>query len=246
MVKQGGQWQAVDWNTALGYVADGLKRIKAEHGVVGIGAVGSAHRTVEELHLLAKLVRGLGSESIDTRTRHADFGNAAAPARPLAGHVDCVAVGLRARLRHRLFLRKDHPLFSLRMRQAVRKRGAQLSLNAVQDDWAMPVAIQPHRSARCLGAIAGPSLLHGHRQGRGRPRTGRSTPRPKPSPQACCRANARPCCWAMPRPAPAGRQLLALATWIARHAGATVGYLGEPPTAWARSWSRRAARVPVA
>jgi anaerobic selenocysteine-containing dehydrogenase len=27
MLKQGGQWQAVDWNTALEYVADGLKRV---------------------------------------------------------------------------------------------------------------------------------------------------------------------------------------------------------------------------
>src|SRR6187455_3829771 len=30
MIKQGGQWAAVDWKTALDYVADGLKRIKAE------------------------------------------------------------------------------------------------------------------------------------------------------------------------------------------------------------------------
>jgi NADH-quinone oxidoreductase subunit G len=62
-----------------GYVADGLKRVKAEFGAGGIGAVGSAHATAEELHLLAKLVRGLGSENIDVRTRHADSGNLAAP-----------------------------------------------------------------------------------------------------------------------------------------------------------------------
>jgi NADH-quinone oxidoreductase subunit G len=36
------------------------------------------HSTVEELHLLAKLVRGLGSDNIDHRLRHADF---AAPGR---------------------------------------------------------------------------------------------------------------------------------------------------------------------
>jgi NADH-quinone oxidoreductase subunit G len=75
MIKQGGQWQPVDWNTALGYVADGLKRVSAEHGTAQVGALGSAHSTVEELHLLAKLVRGLGSQSIDHRTRHADFAN---------------------------------------------------------------------------------------------------------------------------------------------------------------------------
>ena len=38
MIKQGGQWQAVDWNTALAYVADGLKRVIAEFGAAGVGA----------------------------------------------------------------------------------------------------------------------------------------------------------------------------------------------------------------
>src|SRR5574343_1966230 len=70
MIKQGGAWKAVDWTTALEYVADGLKRVKAEHGPAAIGALGSAHNTVEELHLLAKLVRGLGSQNVDYRLRH--------------------------------------------------------------------------------------------------------------------------------------------------------------------------------
>ena len=77
MIKQGGQWQAVDWNTALGYVADGLKRVKAEFGTTGIGAVAHGSSTVEELFLLGRLMRGLGSESVDHRLRHADFGNLA-------------------------------------------------------------------------------------------------------------------------------------------------------------------------
>src|SRR5471032_1908153 len=73
MIKQGGTWQTVDWATALTYVVDGVKRVKGEFGVAGIGALGHATSTVEEMHLLAKLVRGLGSESVDHRTRHADF-----------------------------------------------------------------------------------------------------------------------------------------------------------------------------
>jgi NADH-quinone oxidoreductase subunit G len=63
MIKQGGQWQAVGWDVALNYVADGLKRIKAEHGAAAIGALGSPHSTLEELHLLAKLTRAIGSVS---------------------------------------------------------------------------------------------------------------------------------------------------------------------------------------
>ena len=141
MIKQGGQWLAVDWNTALGYVADGLKRIKAEHGVAGIGALASAHRTVEELHLLAKLVRGLGSESVDFRLRHADFANAApaGKAQWLGASMASLSSLDRA-LVVGSFLRKDHPLMAQRLRQAVRKGAVLMSLNAVHDDWAMPVA----------------------------------------------------------------------------------------------------------
>ncbi|HWH81222.1 MAG TPA: NADH-quinone oxidoreductase subunit NuoG, partial [Burkholderiaceae bacterium] len=74
MIKQGGTWQATDWSSALEYVSRGLTQVSVEHGAAALGALGSAHSTVEELHLLAKLVRGLGSDNIDYRTRHADFG----------------------------------------------------------------------------------------------------------------------------------------------------------------------------
>jgi len=140
MIKQGGTWQAVDWNTALGYVADGLKRVKAEFGAASIGALGHVSSTVEELHLLAKLVRGLGSENVDHRLRHADF--TAAP----AGHARWLGlpVATLSTLDRAFvigsFLRKDHPLFAQRLRQAAR-HGAQISsLHAVHDDWALPVA----------------------------------------------------------------------------------------------------------
>ena len=51
MLKQGGQWQQVDWQTALEYVANGLKQIKADHGAQSIGTLVSPHSTLEELHL---------------------------------------------------------------------------------------------------------------------------------------------------------------------------------------------------
>ncbi|WP_141284706.1 NADH-quinone oxidoreductase subunit NuoG, partial [Ideonella azotifigens] len=135
MIKQGGEWVSVDWNTALGYVADGLKRVKGEFGVSGIGALGSAHSTVEELHLLAKLVRGLGSDNIDHRLRHADF-TAGEGTRWLGASIASLS-SLDRVLVVGSFLRKDHPLFAQRIRQAAR-RGAQVfSLNAAQDDWAL-------------------------------------------------------------------------------------------------------------
>ena len=143
MIKQGGDWKAVDWTTALAYVADGLKRIGSEFGAAAIGALGSPHASVEELHLLARLTRGLGSENIDHRLRHADFGNRAATgsARWLGRTIASLSTLQRA-LVVGSFLRKDHPLFAQRLRQAAR-RGAQLhSLHAVHDDWALPLASQ--------------------------------------------------------------------------------------------------------
>jgi NADH-quinone oxidoreductase subunit G len=140
MLKQGGEWKSVDWQTALEYVANGLKQIQAEQGAKAIGVIASPHSTVEELALAGALVRGLGSENIDTRLRAADFGNAAPagqarwlgrPIAELSGLQRVLVVGSN--------LRKDHPLFAQRIRQAARK-GAQV--NAIVDaapEWAMSV-----------------------------------------------------------------------------------------------------------
>src|SRR5829696_4295003 len=73
MIKQGGDWKTVDWQTALEYVANGLKQIKADHGANSIGALASPHSTVEELYLAGALVRALGSDNIDYRLRNAQF-----------------------------------------------------------------------------------------------------------------------------------------------------------------------------
>src|SRR5919109_2018738 len=62
MLKQGGQWREVDWNDALNYVAHALNQVKGEHSAAAIGALASPGSTLEELYLLGKLVRGLGSD----------------------------------------------------------------------------------------------------------------------------------------------------------------------------------------
>jgi NADH-quinone oxidoreductase subunit G len=141
MIKQGGQWQSVDWQTALEYVANGLKQVKTEFGASAIGLLASPHSTVEELALAGALVRGLGSANIDSRLRAADFTNAAPagsarwlgmPIADLTTLQRVLVVGSN--------LRKDHPLFAQRIRQAVR-HGAQLNVLTEQTpDWAMPVA----------------------------------------------------------------------------------------------------------
>lgn len=135
MLKQGGEWKIVDWQTALEYVANGLKQVKADHGANSIGALVSPHSTVEELFLAGALVRGLGSQNIDHRLRHAEF--AAGEGVRWLGMRIAELSELQRVLVVGANLRKDHPLFSLRIRAATRK-GAQVSvLHDADDDWAM-------------------------------------------------------------------------------------------------------------
>ena len=107
MLKQGGEWKTVDWQTALEYVANGLKQIKAEHGAKSIGALVSPHSTVEELYLAGALMRGLGSENIDYRLRNAEFPKSRGRRQErtcgaVARHLDRVAVQPAARTGDRL------------------------------------------------------------------------------------------------------------------------------------------------
>ncbi len=156
MIKQGGQWQTVDWNTALNYVADGLKRVVAEFGTTEVGALASPHATLEELHLLSKLVRGLGSQNIDHRLRHAGDVSTARGVRWLGRPVASLSQ-VRSALVIGSFLRKDHPLFAQRLRQAARHGAAIHSLGATQDDWLMAtgqrIVSAPSRWVEALGAI---------------------------------------------------------------------------------------------
>ena len=138
MLKQGGQWQPVDWQTALEYVANGLKQIKADHGAASIGALISPHSTLEELYLTGQVVRGLGSDNVDSRLRHAQF-LPAEGVRWLGTSIASLS-NLQRVLVVGSNLRKDHPLFAQRIRQSTRKGCAVAAINSVAYDWAMPVA----------------------------------------------------------------------------------------------------------
>jgi NADH-quinone oxidoreductase subunit G len=233
MIKQGGSWTTVDWHTALSYVADGLKRVQAEFGAEpgsGIGAIGHATSTAEELHLLAKLVRGLGSESVDHRLRHADFGNAAAPgrARWLGTSIASLSQLDRAFVIGS-FLRKDHPLFAQRLRQAVR-RGAQLhSLHALRDDWLLPVATQwvaaPGAWVQSLADIAAAVAAA---KGVEAPVAGTVTAEGQRIAASLLMGERKAVLLGHAAAQhPQAGTLLALAQWIATQTEASCGYLGE-------------------
>jgi NADH-quinone oxidoreductase subunit G len=139
MIKQGGQWQETDWQSALEYVAHGLRNIKHEHGADSIAAVATGHSTVEELTLLAKAMRGIGSEHIEFRQRQTDFA-LDGQVTPWLGMPIAELSTLKRAFIIGSFLRKDHPLVATRLRAAV-KSGAKLSiLHASDDELLIPTA----------------------------------------------------------------------------------------------------------
>ena len=139
MLKQGNEWKEVDWQTALEYVAHGLKNIKHEHGADAIAALATPHSTVEELVLLQKLVRGLGSENVDFRLRQTDFA-LGADVKPWLGMSIADFGQIKRAFVIGSFLRKDHPLLATRLRASV-KGGAKLSiLHASDDDQLIKIA----------------------------------------------------------------------------------------------------------
>jgi NADH-quinone oxidoreductase subunit G len=73
MIKRDGQWEAVDWKTALSFAADGMGRVIKHHGPEQFAAFASASSTLEELYLLQKLMRELGVNNLDHRLQQIDF-----------------------------------------------------------------------------------------------------------------------------------------------------------------------------
>jgi NADH-quinone oxidoreductase subunit G len=230
MLKQGGEWKTVDWQTALEYVANGLKQVKAEHGAGAIGLLASPHSTLEELALAGALVRGLGSQNIDARLRHADFANAAPansarwlgmPIASLSTLQRVLVVGSN--------LRKDHPLFAQRIRQAQRK-GAQVSvLNAGAQDWAMPLKNTVLAdSADWVSALAGIAAAVAAESGASAPVNAEVTDDHRAVAKSLLGGERKA---VLLGNAAAHHEkassLLALANWIAQQTGATVGYLTE-------------------
>jgi NADH-quinone oxidoreductase subunit G len=158
MIKQDGKWTEVDWPIALEFVAAGLKRVRDRHGAEQIGWLATPHQTFEELYLLAKLARGIGSNNAGFRLRQSDFSvddrRAGVPwlgmkiaEVPQLDHV--LVVGST--------LRKDHPLLAHRLRQAIKKQLQLNLIHAVDDDLLMRVAnkmiVAPSQLVRALAAV---------------------------------------------------------------------------------------------
>jgi NADH-quinone oxidoreductase subunit G len=241
MLKQGGEWKEVDWQTALEYVANGLKNIQRDHGANSIGALVSPQSTVEELYLAGALVRGLGSDNIDYRLRNAEFG-AAEGVRTLGTSIASLST-LQRVLVVGSNLRKDHPLFALRVRHAVR-HGAQLNVITSQaafshaDAWAMPVAQAVLADASSWAqALADVAAAIAAEKCVAAPVAGNATAQAQAIAKSLLGGERKAVLLGNAAAHHANASsLLALANWIAEQTGATVGYLTESANTVGAQW----------
>jgi len=129
MLKREGEWQEVDWETALEAATLGLRRAAAETGGAGLGCLVSPSATLEELYLSARLTRGLGSENVDHRLRRVDFRDQGAE--PVAPTLGCEIADLQRASSILLVgsdVRREVPIIAHRIRQAAVRHGARVAL----------------------------------------------------------------------------------------------------------------------
>jgi NADH-quinone oxidoreductase subunit G len=154
-----GVWRQANWADALQAVAQGLARVRDEAGAAQIGGLGTESATLEEMALLARVIRGLGSEHIDVRARLTDPAwDASLSGAPWLGMPIAELGNLDRVLLVGAFMRADHPLMTQRLRQAA-KRGTQInSIDTAGDDWLMPLSarmtVAPSGLADALGEVA--------------------------------------------------------------------------------------------
>ncbi|MCO5336423.1 NADH-quinone oxidoreductase subunit NuoG [Delftia tsuruhatensis] len=236
MLKQGGEWKEVDWQTALEYVANGLRQIKNDHGASAIGALVSPHSTLEELFLAGKLVRGLGSENIDHRLRNAEFTAAqgvqwlGTPIASLSKLQGVLVLGSN--------LRKDHPLFAQRIRQAAKQGCTVLAINERVYDWAMPVTASIVAAPDWAQALADVAAAVAQEKGVAAPVAAADV---HAEAQAIATALLRGERKAILLGNAAAHHaqastLLSLANWVAEQTGASVGYLTEAANTVGAQW----------
>ena len=228
MIRQGGEWKTVDWTTAMDHVSRGLTQIAVEHGATSVGALASPISTVEELYLLGKLVRGLGSESIDVGLRETAPRARGKPVRWLGRSIASLS-SLQRVLVVGSFLRKDHPLFAQRLRQAAKKGAKVMSLHALRDDWLMPMGPSLARApSEWVQALADIAAAVASEKGVDAPAAGQPSDEAKAIAATLLSGQRKA---VLLGHAAAGHpdvaQIEALAGWIAEQAGASFGWLGE-------------------
>ncbi len=134
-IKVNGSWQEASWDDAFKAAGRALKGTVETHGAAELAALISPRATTEEHYLVQAMIRGLGSEHVDHRTRLNDFRH------PQAGRARMDIPGRDLATRDAIFLigsniRHDQPILGHRVRTAWRLQGAKvMDLNPVAYDF---------------------------------------------------------------------------------------------------------------
>lgn len=140
-VRENGVLQETDWETALAKVAEKLGRISQQHGGAQIGTLASPNSTLEELHLLARLARGLGSSNLDHRLRRSDFRDEGSePLFPALGVSISELESANSVLVVGSNVRREVPIIAHRLRKAALKGGKVSFINPQHYEYLFPVA----------------------------------------------------------------------------------------------------------
>jgi len=159
LIKQGEQWKQVDWQIALNYAVEGINTVRRRDGDDSLGALVSPSATVEEMYLMQKLLRSLGSHNIDHRLRQLDFRQQElAPRYPSLGTSIAELEQIDAGLLIGSCVRKDQPIIAHRLRKAARNNARIMAVNSVDYDFNFPLAesivTTPAGMLRDLAAVA--------------------------------------------------------------------------------------------
>ncbi|MEM9057366.1 MAG: NADH-quinone oxidoreductase subunit NuoG [Pseudomonadota bacterium] len=141
MLKSGGEWAEVGWEAALEACVKGLQDAVETHGAEQLATLASPSSTTEELALLSRITRGLGSANIDHRLRMRDFsGQDDDPAYPSLGQPIEALDRSGATLLVGSHLRHEAPILAHRVRKAALAGGSVSLIAASGLEFLFPVA----------------------------------------------------------------------------------------------------------
>jgi NADH-quinone oxidoreductase subunit G len=155
MIRVNGALAPVDWEVALNAAADGLQKAVAANGPAAAGFLASPMATVEEMYLLARIARGLGTGNIDHRLRQLDFrGEGADQVYPNLGVNLADVDALQGLLIVGSNLRHEMPMLAHRVRKAAMKGARVAFLNPREYEYLFPVAAYRRSDADFVADLA--------------------------------------------------------------------------------------------
>ncbi|HDV6747280.1 TPA: NADH-quinone oxidoreductase subunit G [Legionella pneumophila] len=135
-IKKNGQWEAVDWETALKFAAEGISRVIKQHGPEQMAAFASSSSTLEEMYLLQKLMRELCVQNLDHRLQQIDFRDQAfLPTTPVSTLPYAEIDHQHSILLIGCNIHREVPLAGTRVRKAFRNGAKIYALNPVDFDY---------------------------------------------------------------------------------------------------------------